>query len=145
MKQKQYVTDRYDFDTYIKPYWSGDFMANESALFAGEEGTVSLLYIPRDGVSVRSCDLKTEYQEGVDYLLSGKTLTRLKGSSSPYFTNEELYPHEETERSRAGKFSEKPWVLFGEGSWIAQHQVFVSYFHDDVWEGIVPEDQSDKF
>ena len=144
MKQKEYVTDRYDFDTYIKPYWSGDFMANESVLFAGETDTVSLLYTPRDGVSVRSCDLKTEYVEGVDYLLSGNRLTRLENSSIPYFTNEELYPHEETERSKAGIFPEKPWVLFGEGGWIAQHQVFVSYFHDDVWEGIVPEDQSEK-
>ena len=141
---QKYVTDRYDFDTYIKPYWSGDFMANESVLFAGEEGRVSLLYTPRNGVSVRSCDLKTEYREGVDYLLSGNTLTRLAGSSMPYFTDEELYPREEVERSRAGKTPEKPWVLFGEGGWIAQHQVFVSYFHEDAWEGIIPEDQSKK-
>ncbi|MBE6628154.1 MAG: SGNH/GDSL hydrolase family protein [Ruminococcaceae bacterium] len=141
---QKYVTDRYDFDTYIKPYWSGDFMANESVLFAGEEGRVSLLYTPRNGVSVRSCDLKTEYREGVDYLLSGNTLTRLAGSSMPYFTDEELYPREEVEHSRAGKTTERPWVLFGEGSWIAQHQVFVSYFHEDAWEGIIPEDQSRK-
>ena len=142
---QKYVTDRYDFDTYIKPYWSGDFMANESVLFAGEEGTVSLLYTPRDGVSVRSCDLMTEYVEGVDYLLSGNTLTRLKTSSMPYFTEEDLYPREEVARSKAGKTPDKPWVLFGEGGWIAQHQVFVSYFHDDAWQGILPEDQSPKF
>lgn len=142
--QRKYITDRYNFDTYIKPYWSDDFMANESVLFAGEEGSVSLLYTPRNGVSVRSCDLQTEYREGIDYLLSGKMLTRLAGSSMPYFTEEVLYPPEQTERSKAGKSPEKPWVMFGEGGWIAQHQVFVSYFHDDVWEGIIPEDQSEK-
>lgn len=144
MKQKEYVTDRYDFDTYIKPYWSGDFMANESVLFAGETDTVSLLYTPRDGVSVRSCDLKTEYIEGVDYLLSGNRLTRLENSSMPFFTKEELYPSEQVEKSRAGRFPETPWVMFGEGGWIAQHQVFVSYFHDDKWAGMIPRDQSDK-
>ena len=144
MYPTEHITDRYDFKTYMKPYWSGDFMANESVLFAGEEGTASLLYTPRGGVSVRSCDLQTEYKEGVDYLLSGNRLTRLPGSSMPYFTEEELYPSEQVEQSRAGRFPEKPWILFGEGSWIAQHQVFVSYFHDDKWEGVIPEDQSSK-
>jgi lysophospholipase L1-like esterase len=142
--QRTYITDRYDFDTYIKPYWSGDFMANESVLFAGEEGSASLLFVPRNGVSVRSCDLKTEYVEGVDYLLSGNQITRLEGSSMPFFTEEELYPSEQVERSKAGRFPDRPWVLFGEGGWIAQHQVFVSYFHDDAWQGILPEDQSQK-
>ena len=145
MDLKNCVTNRYDFKTYMKPYWSGDFMANESVLFAGEEGTASLLYTPRGGVSVRSCDLQTEYKEGVDYLLSGNQLTRLPGSSMPYFTMEELYPPQQVERSRAGRFPEKPWIMFGEGSWIAQHQVFVSYSHDDKWDGFIPADQSDRF
>ena len=145
MDLKNCVTDRYDFKTYMRPYWSGDLMVNESVLFAGEEGTATLLYTPRDGVSLRSCDLKTEYREGIDYLLSGNRITRLKGSAMPYFPNEVLYPSEQNENSRAGRFPEKPWVMFGEGGWIAQHQVFASYSHDDKWEGFIPADQSEKF
>ena len=144
MKPSEHITDRYDFLEYMRPYWSGDFMTNESVLFAGEEDTVSLLYTPDRIVSVRSCDLKTEYREGIDYTLSGNRLTRIKGSSTPFFTQEELYPSQEVERSRAGNHPNRPWVLFGEGSWIAEHQVFVSYSHNEKWSGFIPSNQSDK-
>ncbi len=144
MKQTDFVIDRYDFDTYMKPYWSGDFVANESVLFVGETDSASLLYTPTGGVSVRSCDLGTEYKEGVDYLLSGNTLTRLKGSSMPCFTKEEWYPADATERSKPGRLPGKPHIFFGEGGYIAQHQVFVSYSHAGKWEGFVPEDASEK-
>jgi lysophospholipase L1-like esterase len=144
METTTHITDRYDFLEYMRPYWSGNFMTNESVLFAGEEDTVSLLYTPDRIVSVRSCDLKTEYREGVDYTLSGNRLTRLKGSSMPFFTEEELYPREQIERSKAGNQPDRPWVMFGEGGWIASHQVFVSYSHSDSWDGFVPADQSSK-
>ena len=66
----QYPLDKYNLGAYMIPYWSGKVVYQEAVmLLENEDGSlpdISLLYKAKEIVSVRSSDLKTEYQAGKD-------------------------------------------------------------------------------
>ncbi|MBQ9131573.1 MAG: SGNH/GDSL hydrolase family protein [Clostridia bacterium] len=141
------IFDRYDLKTYMRPLWRGTTTVNESVLFIGAEDTVQLLYDPVEILSVRSCGLDVEYEEGRDYVLEGGKLRRTANSRMAYLPEELYYPAEKTEEIGAMKsrLPDRPWLYFGEKDTFFKNQIFVTYTHGDTWQGFVPEGQAEKF
>ena len=82
--------NEYNLDTYLVPYWDGNIVYHESALFVGADGA-PLMYEPEHILSVRSCDLKTEYIEGIDYKIEDGKIYRLPLGRIPYYSLDQFY------------------------------------------------------
>lgn len=129
----------YNPDTYLHPYWKGDTVYNETVMFMAED-SVPLLYKPTKILSVRSSDLKTEYVEGKDYVLQDGRLVRLADSEMAYMTEEEYYPAEPKNICHCN-VPGHPYLLWGNDKFLWQHQVHVTYTHDEAWDGPIPQKQ----
>lgn len=132
--------DSYDLATWTIPYWDGCITYHESVMFVGDEGA-PLMYAPEAVLSVRSFDLKTEYVEGVDYEIKDGRIYRLEGSEMPHFTWDEFYPKSKETSVSGNAFagSEKPYVIFSEGTYFHKNQVFVTYTHAANTDLFVPQ------
>ena len=135
---------KYNLETYTLPLWEGDTVYNESVMFV-DEREAPLLYYPEKVISVLSCDLKTEYREGVDYEIKDGKICLTENSRIYETTLSEFYP----ENPEPGKFFETTvpgykYIMFGEGDFMFKRQVFVTYTHKDNWNGFIPE-KSNKF
>lgn len=122
--------DRYNQNTWLIPYWESNVIYHESALFVGEDGA-PLIYEPEHILSVRSCDLKTEYIEGVDYEIKDGKIYRLDGSRIPKYALSEFYPASK-ETSVTGSVTTgtyRPFVLSAPGVIFQQRCIFVTYTH----------------
>lgn len=75
-----------------EPFWWGNIMYNETALFVddGTEISASLRYQPLRVISVRDNTLKIEYKEGEDYVISNNKLLWKTGSKIGYWTKKQL-------------------------------------------------------
>ena len=97
-KESIRLVDSYDgssvvTDAYLAPIWDTDRIYDETGLFVGETGSVTLMYTPTDPkeVVIRDITLGTIYTYGVDYTISGNKVTRVAGGSLPYMAYEEYY------------------------------------------------------
>ena len=139
--------DRYDLDTYIYPYWRGNTVYNETAMFIGATDASPLLYPATEILDVRSYDLKTVYEEGVDYTYdaAANLLRRTANSRIPYVEESDWYMDKATaEKKNPLSLSwpkideEGKYLFFSEGSYISYKQVAVTYKHDayasEEWE-----------
>lgn len=143
--------DSYSLETWLRPVWHTREMYNETVLFVGEEDEAPLLYRPSEIRSVRSYGLNVEYTEGKDYILTeeGK-IRRLRGSAIPYFETDEYYRKEPDTvpvavfGKYAAGFQENRYIKYGEKDTFTSRQIAVTYAHDCVWEGSIPEDKSDR-
>jgi hypothetical protein len=73
-----------DVDEYMKPFWRGDTVFNETVLLYSESGRPAagrLFYDPSKIISVRSFDLQTSYRENIDFSFSNNVITAKPGSS----------------------------------------------------------------
>ena len=131
-------------DPRVPPVFAGGVMTNETVLFMGTDDAAPLMYKADRILSVRSFDLKTEYQEGVDWTFDAatRTIRPTPGTRMPYFKESEWYPVKGRFRSnRPGK----PFVFFSEGSVVSLHQVCVTYSHSDRWDGPQPRNDAAAF
>ncbi len=80
-------------DAYLRPIWDTDRIYDETALFVGETGSVTLMYTPTNPkeVVVRDITLGVTYTYGIDYTISGNKVTRVAGGNLPYRSYEEYY------------------------------------------------------
>ena len=121
-------------DPRVPPLFTGNVMTNETVLFMGTDDAAPLMYKADEIISVKSFDLKTEYEQGVDWTFDAATHTIRPTANTrmPYYTEAEWYPE-------SGRFAcnvpGKAYVFFSEGSVISLHQVCVTYRHSDTWEG----------
>jgi len=125
------------------PYWLGNIIYHETVLCVDDGTTVSgeLEYTPVKILSVRDYTFETEYAEGTDYTVNGRTITLPEGSACPYLTAANLKGTElpkgysfvasvekltnlETQCVRFGP------AVFSEGSFYYGHQLCVSYVYD---------------
>ena len=143
--------DSYSLETWLRPVWHTREMYNETVLFVGEEDEAPLLYRPSEIRSVRSYGLNVEYTEGKDYILTGEgKIRRLRGSAIPYFETDEYYRKEPDSvpvavfGKYAAGFQENRYIKYGEKDTFTSRQIAVTYAHDCVWEGSIPEDKSDR-
>ena len=143
---QQFTQDKIE---YLKPFWKSEKIVNETLMFVGEQDVGVLLYEPKQILSVRNYFLDTLYQEGVDYTQDGKKIARLN-DKIPYWKEEDYYTQTFVQyRIGANKeicqrFGEERFLKYGEGDTFTKKQLAVSYVHDDVWDGPIPFDYSDK-
>lgn len=143
---RQFTQDKIE---YLKPFWKSEKIVNETLMFVGEQDVGVLLYEPKQILSVRNYFLDTLYQEGVDYTQDGKKIARLN-DKIPYWKEEDYYTQTFVQyRIGANKeicqrFGEERFLKYGEGDTFTKKQLAVSYLHDDVWDGPIPFDYSDK-
>ncbi len=107
-----------DLRAYMRPFWKGDTVYNETVLLLSGEGR--LLYQPDRILSVRNYGLDTVYRAGVDYRVEGRRIVRLPGSPMRWRPD--------------GSFDNKDLAWFD----LQSQWVVVSYVHSDRWRGPVP-------
>lgn len=117
--------DKFNLNTYMKPIWLGDTVYNETVMFVGKDDFGRLLYPVKEIVSVTSYDLKTVYQEGIDYVFdeSKNSIVLTEETTMPYFLESVFYP-------KTGQFhssSKHSALFFSEGGVISKKQVAVTY------------------
>lgn len=141
------IYDRYDLDTYMRPIWSDKVIHNETVMFVGIDDKASLLYDADEIISVRSYDLATEYERGVDYDYVDGKLVLLEGTRIPYVPLETYYsvldpnyPYLSTMYN--GVVTQ---TMFGDGDAMTKWQVAVTYKHSDTWDGVKVESYADRY
>lgn len=129
---------KYNLETYTLPIWEGNIVYNETLMFVGEK-EAPLLYYPDEIIAVLSSDLKTEYQEGVDYTLKDGKILLTENTTIPFFTLEEYYPKElKEDYSFKSNVQGHENIRYGEGDTFFKKQIHVTYKHSDKWTGIFP-------
>ena len=131
-------------DPRVPPLFTGNVMTNETVLFMGTDDAAPLMYQAEEILSVRSFDLETEYEEGVDWTFDRNTHTIRPTANTrmPYYTEAEWYP---TNGTFTCNLDGKAYVFFSEGSVISLHQVCVTYRHADAWNGPAPRNDAAAF
>ena len=128
------ITDRYDLETYLRSFFIGDTVCNESLMFVeNADGTLEdapLLYRASEILAVRSFDLGTLYTEGVDYVLRDGRLFLPASSRIFRWASDAYYPPEKKEGACFGHTG-GGFIVFGEGDTFFRTQVAVSYRHAD--------------
>lgn len=131
----------YERKTYLRPYWEGGRIENESVLpLLDEDGglaPISLMYPARRICEVRSADLGRLFCEGKDYELSEGRLRILPGGEIPVMTREEFFPAEPAE-GKSFPCTLGGHIFFAEGASMHVRQLAVSYEAEGEWEGPVP-------
>ncbi len=138
-------TGEYRLDTFMADMFSGNTVYYDSVCFAElADGTITdgaLLYTPDEIISVRSTDLKTVYEEGVDFTVKGNRLIRTENSRIPVFTYDQ-YAQPVTDNPATGWLritaTDKELIL---GDSMMGCQVFVTYTHTDTWDGATASSQ----
>ncbi len=144
------VYDMYDLETYMTPIWDGRVVHNETVMFLGMDDEVSLLYDADEIISVRSYDLKTEYQQGSDYDYVDGKLVLLQGTSIPcmdkreYYTSNPQYSQLVTQGNTAEGVT-GAYTYWGEGDSMTKWQVAVTYKHSQFWDGYSVESFADRY
>ncbi|MDP4091402.1 MAG: SGNH/GDSL hydrolase family protein, partial [Bacillota bacterium] len=98
-----------------------------------------LLYVPSKILRVESADGSHIYEEGKDYTVQGKKILRTENSTMPVLSKDDyIFPF------TGEQYTE--WLRLPDGEHcmkiypdVIQYQVLVTYLHDQVWEGFVPE------
>jgi lysophospholipase L1-like esterase len=112
-----------NLDRAMQPFWLGAKVYNEAVLMFSQNGKPAegrLLFRPARIISVRDYGLATNYAEGRDYTVHGRTLVCTAASKMPGRRDEDL---------QKGEFK---WNVVG------GRQVMVTYEHDDAWPHPLP-------
>jgi lysophospholipase L1-like esterase len=117
------LTPACDLDQAMQPFWLGTETDNEAVLLLSQDDKPAagqLLFDPTRIISVRDYGLTTNYVEGKDYTVNGRTLVCTATSTMPQVRDKDL---------QTGEFK---WNVIG------GKQVVVTYEHDDRWAHPVP-------
>jgi lysophospholipase L1-like esterase len=112
-----------DLDQATHPFWLGNKVYNEAVLLLSHDGLPAsgqLMFLPSRIISVQDYGLTTNYAEGADYKLDGRTLVCTPSSPMPCIRDEELTKGELRWNRVGGK------------------QVMVTYEHEDAWNRPFP-------
>lgn len=122
---------KYDLNVYMKPFWSGEIIYNETVMFVGKGDYAPLLYPATEILSVRSYDLQTEYVRGVDYEYAEELGAIIRATDAiPYIPQDAYYPKQATSGQTFGcTVDGKPYIAFAEGSYFSSKQLAVTYRH----------------
>lgn len=132
----------YNLNTYLKPYWEGNIVYNETVLFLGKDDEAPLLYEIDEIIAISSYDLQIIYEENVDYIISDSKIKLTENTTIPFFTESEYYP----ETSQMSSLREdKVFLLYGERDTFTSRQIAVTYTHKGNWQGSIPQSQSIKY
>ncbi len=107
-----------DLDQAMQPFWLGKTVYNEAILMlsqGGKAATGQLMFHPSRIISVQDYALVTNYAEGTDYTIEGRTLVCTVSSRITRVRDEDLAKGELKWNNIGGK------------------QVMVAYEHEDIW------------
>jgi lysophospholipase L1-like esterase len=115
----------YSFDEMIMPFWSGNTICNEFMLmtsYSGGTPEAPFLFTPTGIISVKNSYLNLNYTQGSDWYYENGKLKLPAGSRITYVNYSELNPPSPTE-----------------GHYYHDRQIAVTYTHNGVWNGPVPQ------
>lgn len=130
------LTDSYTNEQRIRPFWQGNVIYNEQLMVVKKDGKTEghLLYDALRIISVKDAALKKEFAEGVDYTVSGNTITLPEGSSIPVFCDEwasgENVPKEYPQGNAASGYQMIGGAIYTETSLIWGNYIHVTYVYD---------------
>ena len=157
-KESIHLVESYDnsslvTEAYLAPIWDTDRIYDETGIFVGETGSVTLMFTPKDPseVVVRDITLGVTYAYGVDYTISGNRVTRVAGGNLPYMPYEEYYrttpvyvngnPQGFTVTPTNGKAEDgypidgTKYLYFSEGFGGFKDYVTFTYYKTETWAG----------
>lgn len=125
------VLDRYDEQTYCLPFWEGDSVYHDGVLFYRGRRRARMLYPIDEIISVRSFDLKTEYEQGKDYEVIDGELVLTDDTTIPVW---DIEPFVETPTRHVFPVKDSPLFLTETcGVKMRQMTVCVSYKHSKTF------------
>ena len=139
------------------PFWVSDTMYNEPVMLIKGEGDElakgNLAFEPKGKLHITSPLMDVVYEEGVDFTVSGRTITVTENTSMPWLEESVLYGVDMPSgrglstqpASEAGKAKGYENVLYTEGTFLIDNQVLVSYEYDNTQfdESVIPAYQGD--
>ena len=135
----------YNFDNYMKPYWEGSTVYNESAMaLTNQDGSIdaiALMYHADKVLSVRNSELNQEYIEGVDWELTDGKIRILPGSSIAITDYADFY-FSAPITNHSFACTKGGYIFYNEGSTFHKKQFVVTYTHSDSWSGPKPVSKS---
>jgi len=114
----------WELDKSMEPFWRSKKIYNEAVLMLSKDGkaaTGELMFHPTRIISVQDYGLLTNYEEGLDYKVNGRSLVCTTSSRMTQVRAEELPKDEFQWNSIGGK------------------QVMVTYEHEDAWNHPSPQ------
>ena len=134
---------KYNLDTYLTPVWKNKVVYNESIMFfpnakTKEYDPAPLLYTPTKVLSVRSSDLKTEFKEGVDYVVENGKIKLTKNSSIYKWDYNDYYLQNTASVPIGSVRAPGRYIRYASGNEYAEMQLAVTYEHNGSWSGAVP-------
>ncbi|QHI69144.1 GDSL-type esterase/lipase family protein [Tichowtungia aerotolerans] len=132
----------YDREALLRPVWSGDRIENETLMpisYTGQLAQADLTLLPSRIISVKNYALNISYQEGVDYIIDGRTLRLTENSSIPFFEYDELYTDDPDADPDVRSALEGGYLLYTESAFFNNRQLAVTYKHEAGWGGPVPQ------
>lgn len=132
----------YDLQELLRPVWKGSRMVNETILPTSTDGKpagANLAFVPSKVISVKNYALDTTYAEGKDYTVDGRTIRLTKEGAAPFLKYSDLYHNNPDAKPAVMKTVDGGYLTFGEGPFFNDHQLAVTYEHDEPWDGPVPQ------
>lgn len=115
----------YDFNEMMRPFWTGGTICNEGMMmtsYGGATPEAPFLFVPTGIISVKNSYLNQVYTQGTDWIYENGKLKLPAGSRITYVNYAEIYPPSPTE-----------------GHFYHDRQIAVTYTHNGVWNGPVPQ------
>jgi len=143
----------YNRNLFVQPFYEGNTVYFETALFINEESVCSLTFPITKIIRVLNYGLQIEYEEGKDFLIIDGKIKRLKGSKIPFIKNEDYYldqPNDNnvilkiTNSDITRKFPNAKYFRYGEADTFTKYQIAVIYEHEQEWKGCKPLYQGNK-
>jgi lysophospholipase L1-like esterase len=134
--------ENYRLTDLLAPIWKGDRMVNETILPTSTDGRpaeANLAFVPSTVIRVQNYALDTTYVEGKDYTVDGRTIRLTENSSIPFLKYSNLYHNNDKAEPAVMKTVDGGYLTFGEGPFFNDHQLAVTYEHDEPWSGPVPQ------
>ena len=126
---------KFDLDTYMQPIWDSEVIHNETVMFLWNEDTAPLLYHADKIIAIRSYDLSTVYEEGVDYKLEDGKIVRLPGSKMPCADESMFNTHSGSSMTGYVMVDGVVKPLYAGDNVLKKWQIAVTYTHSDEWAG----------
>ncbi len=130
-----------------RPVWDvKGGMRREPILLVKKEGsqqlTASLLYKPARLLKVTTAGGETLPSEL--FVCDRAQIHAMADAALPWLAEKELFPATATERSIERHADGQRYLLFSEGHYFHDLQLFVDYETDDQWTGPIPASQADR-
>ena len=141
------ITYQYGAEQMFSKIWESKVIYNESCVMIEDSNGVKsarLLYSPTRIIAVKNFTLEKDYAPD-EYRIEGDRIYMTEKSTMPYLTQDNISCKTIPEviggsydDGKGGK------ILFTEGVGIVYHQIMVTYEHNGVWQGTIPEKQGNR-